>query len=123
MEFRNLFLVAKKRPGVTGPTIAAAGANGSEGVFLSSKSLMSFPVASGAVTIVWKLLQHFWKVGDVAVLYIALIVGAVVFLIVVSDQNARPSGIIKWIVSVLIAVLNSLLLAASALGLVKNVFG
>lgn len=121
--FRNLFLVPKKKVAEKGTPEAAAASDSSEGVFLSAKSLMSFPIASGAVTIIWKLLQHFWRVGDIAVLYISLLVGGVIFLIVVSDDSGRPHGYTNWIVSVLIAFLNSILLAASALGLVKNVIG
>jgi hypothetical protein len=123
MAFRDLFLVVKAEPVEKGAAVAAAAPGSSEGVFLSAKSLMSFPIASGAVSIVWKLLQHFWGVGDVVVLYISLIVGGVIFLIVISDDTGRPRRIADWIVSILIALLNSLLLAASALGLVKDVLG
>jgi hypothetical protein len=123
MGFRNLFLLDKRTPAERGAALAAAAPGSSEGAFLSAKSLMSFPIASGAVGILWKVMQRFWGVGDVAVLYISLAVGALIFLIVVSDENGRPHGIANWIVSIAIGLLNSVLLGASALGLAKDLLG
>ena len=125
MSFRDWFLVGTRRPAEKGEARAAAEVPGSsEGVFLSAKSLLSFPVASGIVSIVWKLWQHFTPlVHDIVVLWISLAVGAVIFLIVISDPAARPRTSVAWIVSFALAVLNSLFLAASALGLVNDVLG
>jgi|ERR1700677_1165135 hypothetical protein len=121
MGFRSLFLVDKRTSAEKGTAVSAAAPGASEGAFLSPKSLASFPIASGVVTMIWKLMQHFWNIGDVAVLYISLLVGGFIFLIVVSGDSGRPQRMIDWIVSIVIALLNSLLLAASALGLVKDV--
>jgi len=55
------------------------------------------------------------------VLYLSLVVGALIFLIVISEPTARPQNFIGWIVSIVIAALNSCFLAASALGLAKDI--
>jgi hypothetical protein len=123
MGFRSLFLIDKRTPAEKGAAVAAAAAGGSEGAFLSTKSIVSFPAASGAVTLIWKLLQRFCGVGDVAVLYVSLGVGALIFLIVISSPDGRPQRVVDWIISVGIALLNSLMLAASALGIDKAVLG
>jgi hypothetical protein len=46
------------------------------------------------------------------VLYISFAVGAVIFLIVISDDSLCPQGARAWIISVCLAILNSLFLAA-----------
>ena len=120
MSFSDLFIVGRRKKAEKGAAVAAAAEGSSEGVFLSAKSLLSFPVATATVTFIWKLCQHYWNVGDIWVLYISLAVGGLIFLIVISEKSARPTGI-GWIVSVVLAFVNSLFLAASALGLVKNI--
>ncbi len=122
MAFQDLFIVARRAPAEKGAAVAAAAAGSSEGVFLSAKSILSFPVASELVTILWKLWKHFDPgLGDVAVLYISLVIGALIFLIVISEPAARPQSFIGWVVSIVIAALNSCFLAASALGLAKEI--
>ena len=77
-------------------------------MFLSAKSLLSFPVATGLVTILWKLWLHYHPgASDLIVFYISLVVGALIFLIVISEPTARPQNLIGWIVSIIIAALNS----------------
>lgn len=114
MAFKDWFIVGRKPPKGT-PLAAAAGT--AEGVFLSAKSLLSFPIASAVVTTLWKLSSHYWKVGDIAVLIISLLVGALIFAISISDTSARPQGFLGWIIAIGIALINSLFLAASSLGL------
>jgi len=50
-------------------------------------------------------------------------VGVVIFLLGIFDDSACPQGARAWIISVCLAILNSLFLAASSLGLVEDVFG
>jgi hypothetical protein len=114
MAFKDWFIVGRKPP--KGTALAAA-AGSAEGVFLSAKSLLSFPIASGVVTMLWKLSSHYLKVGDIAVLIISLLVGALIFAISISDSSARPQGFLGWVIAIGIALINSLFLAASSLGL------
>ena len=63
MAFKDWFIVGRKAPKGT-PLAAAAGS--AEGVFLSAKSLLSFPIASAVVTMLWTLASHYLNVGDIA---------------------------------------------------------
>jgi hypothetical protein len=125
MDFRNAFIIRKQIAVAPekGQAVAAQAAPppSSQGVFLSAQSLVSFPVACAVVGLLWKLVQHYWPgTSDFVVLYISLVVGFVLFIITITDPSARPKGL-GWLAAILIAVLNSLVLAASALGLVKSV--
>jgi hypothetical protein len=127
MSFQDAFIIRKQVvvPQEKGAAVAAqaAPAPSSQGVFLSAQALVSFPVACAVVGLLWKLVQHYWPgTSDFVVLYISLVIGFVIFIITITDPSARPKGL-GWLGSILIAILNSLVLAASALGLVKNVLG
>lgn len=50
-------------------------------------------------------------------LYIALVIGLLIFLIIIHNKDARPTDPIGWIVAVLIGAVNSLLPAAASLGI------
>jgi|ERR1700730_2652231 len=117
MAFRDWFLIRTAPVRVKGEAIAAAEQGSVEGAFISPKSLASFPLAGGVVTILSKLLEHFFKVGDGAILYVALGVGLLIFLIGVQSADGRPKDPVGWVVAVLIGLVNSLLLAAAALGI------
>lgn len=122
MAVRDWFIIGPRLSAEKGAALAAGAGAGNEGVFFSAKSLASFPVASLAVAFLWKGYNHFWpSANDVVVLYIALAIGFLVFLISISEPDARPRGAIKWVIAVAIAILNSFFLAASALGLLTDI--
>jgi hypothetical protein len=88
------------------------------GVFITPQSFVTFPVASSAVTTTYKLIKHFFPAlsgNDIVVLLIALVIGAILYLYSI---NEGMKGREKWI-AFFVAIFNSFLLAASALGLDK----
>lgn len=86
--------------------------------FITPQSLVSFPVATGVVVIVWqlaKLLLPFGSSSWVPVIT-SLAIGVLIFGASVSDERAKISTR-DVVIGVPIAVLNSLMLAAAALGI------
>lgn len=90
------------------------------GVFLTPQSLVTFPVASSAVTIIWQVLGQMDQriAGNaVAALVISLVVGLFIFVISMTPQSSTQEKTVQFG----IAVLNSFVLAASALGISQAV--
>jgi hypothetical protein len=89
------------------------------GVFLTPQSLATFPAASSIVTTVWMLLKAVaqnapWATSGWTVVVIALFVGMLIYM-----MSYRPTTNLRdKVVVVGIAVLNSLMLAAAAFGIV-----
>jgi hypothetical protein len=85
-------------------------------VYLTPQSIVAFPVAASVVTVVWKVLAAVfpgWGSSRLTLLLIALLVGALLF--VISERKGHT--IRERLVAVAIAILNSFFLAASALGI------
>lgn len=86
------------------------------GVFTSPQAVVTFPAASGLITVVWKVLGQVnasWGANKLVPLVLALIVGMLIYL-----QSATPGGEKKAkIVGFAFALLNSVTLAATALGI------
>jgi hypothetical protein len=82
-------------------------------VFLTPQSIMSFPVASAAVLAVQRLAPG----AEWFKLVAALLVGAAVFMVSISDKRARPTDAIGWVSAILIGILNTAILGAAAAGL------
>src|SRR5262249_30486007 len=108
---------------VKGEALAAAEQNtGSVGVFLTPQSLTSFPIASFVVSMLWLLCQKLWPTwGQSAwvVIALAFMVGSVIFLYSVTDENSKPKDMRSWALVSIVAFINCLLLACSALGILK----
>ena len=88
----------------------------SVGVFVTPQSLMTFPVSSTMVTIVWKVLANVfpsWGGSKVVPLVAALAVGLLIYFLSEKPALTRKDQI----VGLGIAVLNSFTLAATALGI------
>jgi len=121
MDFRSLFVAKAQRQSPKDLIVAAAAdAVGSTGIFISPQSLAAFPGASLVVTVVWALVRKLAPVvgGSPWVPFtVSLVVGAVIFLLTISERAAAPKSTSQWIISVAVALFNSLYLAASALGL------
>jgi len=104
--------------------VAAAAAQGEPtAVFITPKSLVTFPVASSAVTVVWLLIQQLfgnWGKSPWVPVGVALVLGFVIFAASVSDANVRPKSGAAWFVSIFVGGLNSLYLAASAIGILRR---
>lgn len=91
-------------------------------VFVTSASLATFPVASGVIMVVWKLLQT--VVPDAPVLQSPLVPLILAFLIGVfllymdltDPERTQPLTSRDKVVKSVIALINSLFLAAAVLG-------
>jgi len=103
--------------------IGAAGAESGQpttGVFLTRQAVVSFPVATMVVKVLWELAKKlhiksantpwfgFWG---------GIIVGALVFLINLDATDPKPKGLKNWLILLGLAVLNSLFLSAAVLGI------
>lgn len=102
-------------PPPSGGTPAPTDIN-SVGVFTSSQAAVTFPAASGLITIVWKVLGQVntaWGTNKLVPLVLALIVGMLIYL-----QSTTPGREPKdKIIGFVFALLNSVTLAATALGI------
>jgi len=119
MAVRHLF-VARAQPAAAGVVRGlTAGDTGTDvPVFITPQSLASFPVASAVVTTLWALATKMfpWGASTTVLLVLSLVVGGIIFAISVSSPASQPKEVKGWLVAGAIAVINSLLLAAAALG-------
>jgi len=95
---------------------APAGATVSTGVFVTRESLMTFPVASGVVLVIWRVLGAVipsWAEAKPVALVVSFAVGFLVYLISVPENPTK-----RRLTEIrIIAVLNCFFLTATALGL------
>jgi len=125
MGIRALFVAKAKSAstGIKGDAIpSAAQSSGSVGVFITPQSIMSFPVASLAVTVTWAVRRKLlgaW--GDKPGIPVAasLVIGGLILLASSGDPATKPRSRREWIVAGGVAFFNSLYLAAVTLGLLK----
>lgn len=100
-----------------------------EGTFVSLRSLFSFPVASGVITMVWQLLkalvpefEPFKSVG--APLILALLIGFFLLYVDLADPARKtPLTNYRKNIKIVIAFINSLFLAAAVLGIDTTIGG
>lgn len=116
MDLRQLITVYERRPQVGGARAAGDAALQPTGVFVRPQSPVTFPVASAAVTIIWKVLgQINTGVGTsaLAALVISFVIGLFIYFAGLNQQATSQEKVVQFG----IAILNSFWLAASALGL------
>lgn len=90
------------------------------GVFVTPQSLVTFPVASSAVTIIWQVLGQMDRRiagSPIVALVISLVVGIFIYVITMTPQSTTQEKTAQFG----IAVVNSFVLAASALGISQAV--
>ncbi len=118
--FRDLFNVTTHQTVVQAtPGAAPPAQDQSQGVFLTPQSLATFPGATAAGLLIWRVvdvLHPAWASVIWVPFVIALILGAFIWWIGVSDPNADQSARYK-ITTAGIALLNTLQIFASLLGL------
>ena len=87
------------------------------GIFTTPQSLVTFPVATAAVTTIWKVLGAVyepWNSNNKLVpLFIALIIGLLIYLATVSQGASLKQKLIEAGV----AIINTFTIAAAALGI------
>lgn len=120
----KLFVVSTRRKAEKGEAFAAAAPEGeSVGVFITPKSLMTFPTASLAVSVLSLLAKTlFPDRGGSAWVTVAcsLFIGTIIFVATTSDPSVKPQTGRGWFLGTGVALINSLFLAASALGLLNQ---
>lgn len=85
------------------------------GVFVSVQSVVTFPVATAAVTTIWGVLgtvQPSWNNNRIVPLIIALVIGLLIYIATVS----HGTGIRQKILEAGVAIINTFTIAAAALG-------
>lgn len=85
-------------------------------VFVSRESVITFPVASLVVTMIWKVIKAafpFWGASTYTPLIIAFAVGLFIYYISIKDNMSKRNKRI----ALGIAIINSFFLAAGALGI------
>ena len=88
------------------------------GAFVDPISLASFPVAAAVVSTLTQIAVRAlgWTVNSVAFI-VALLIGALIFLITMTDPQARPKTWKEWLIAASIAFINSMLLYAATVGI------
>jgi hypothetical protein len=91
-------------------------ASGQVGIFTTPQSLVTFPVATAAVTTVWKVLVAVDIPGSKAKwvpLLIALVIGSLIYLATVS----RGASLKQKLIEAGVAIINIFTITAAALGI------
>jgi hypothetical protein len=99
----------------------AAGDTVAKGVFVTPQTITTFPVATFAVTIVWRVAAALFPSAKTSLwvpLATSLVVGSAIYLIAYTDPKAASTQRDK-LIGAFVCLLNSLYLFASATGLAK----
>jgi len=94
----------------------APGGNDSPGAFITPASIVTFPVASSVVVVTWnliKLASPAWGSSIWVPIVLSLVIGAFIYYISLTPKMSEKEKII----AAGIAFINSIFLAASALGI------
>jgi hypothetical protein len=119
MDFRDLFsqTITVDQPAEKGEPVAAGKKKAErEGVFVTDKSILTFPVMSGLITGGWAIIEkgfgweHSLRVG----LLLSLIAGAFLFFANETDPRRRRDS--RLFVRVAVAAANTLVLFGAASG-------
>jgi hypothetical protein len=112
---------ATTAPNHPGPPPAARVPAGA-GVFTAPQSLVAFPLAISIVATIARAGHTIGRTDFDSVgvpLAAAFAVGAGLAAVTVADPRARPRGTRAWVVAIVSAIVNSLVLFAAALGIEK----
>jgi hypothetical protein len=118
MPVKNPFVARPSGGQAASPGAVGVAEPPSVAVFVTPESLASFPVASLVVTGLWAFAKRMfsWGGSTTTVVVISLAVGLFIFMASIATPSMRPKTFPGWSVTVFIAFVNSLLLAAAALG-------
>lgn len=104
-------------PDTTSAVNVTPGDEGSVGVFTTAQSVVTFPVASSLVILIWKVLASVidkpWIKNEAIALALALIIGMLIYAMSIVKGESMRDKIIGFV----IAIFNSFTLAATALGI------
>ncbi len=111
------------KPPQKGSTKAASAPTASPvGPFVTTSSIITFPVASTVVSIIWglaKAVSPTYGASVVIPIIAAFLVGFFIYYIITSQPETKPKTNIEWNIARGIAIINSLYLAAAALGIAE----
>jgi hypothetical protein len=85
-------------------------------MFTTTESVLTFPVASGVVTIIWQVIGGVfpsWGKKPVVAFVIALLMGMLIWVASITKDQTKKDRLI----GAAIAIINSFSLAATALGI------
>jgi len=120
MRIFDLFNVKSELKSLSKSTLDQNGKNsGISGAFITPQALLSFPVASGLVAGLWELCKKLFPVFGNSIkllVIISLLIGFLIWYISTSDPESNLSKRDK-ILSIIIAIINSLCLAMTAMGI------
>jgi hypothetical protein len=103
------------------PTPTGAGPTGSQGVFITPQSIVTFPVASFVVGLIWKVIGFLYAPlagNNWLVLVISLLIAFLIWLIAISDPASTATARDKQI-GFVIAFINGVYLFGATVGITK----
>ena len=124
MKWHSLFnaVVAARVQRVKGePRLSSAEEGSAKGVFITPQSLVTFPIATTVISIIWKVLGTLFPSIDGSLWIPActsLMFGAFIFYVGISDPKAKTTRR-DVIIGAVVAVVNSFYLFASSVGIVS----
>lgn len=95
----------------------------SKGVFITGQSLMTFPVATTAILVVWKVIESLmpaWKGWLWIPAILALLLGAFFIFVSLSDPKAEKTSQ-ALVTAIVVGTINACYLFASATGILGSV--
>jgi len=113
MNITRLFIanLPKRAPAPPGaPRMAPPNAAAATPVFITPESLASFAGASAAVLALQWLFGPRYSIAALA------LVGIAMFLVNISEPATRPNTLVKWLIAVVVAIINTAVLGATAAG-------
>jgi len=123
MAWRKLFVYGRKP--ARGLAKAAPGAPPAGGAFITPHILTSYAGASVLIGIATKFFVAIVPSADgrIVASVAALLMGMILFVINVTDPQAKPSGRRAWFIASVVGAVNILYLVALALGFFELVAG
>jgi hypothetical protein len=126
MNWKQLFNIPYPAPRIRGEPVAiAASQDASKGVFITSQSLITFPVATLAVGLITRIvatLHPVWQKNLYVPLIVSVIIGLFIYYIGTSDPKAKLTTRDK-VVALFIALINTAYLFAAVTGIASDILG
>jgi hypothetical protein len=107
---------AQPADGAVAQQPGSAAAGNAIRLFTTTESGLTFPVASGLVTLIWQVIGGVfpsWGKKAVVALVIALLLGMLIWVVSINKDQSKKD----MFIGAAIAILNSFSLAATALGI------
>jgi hypothetical protein len=133
MNFRNLFVSRTPAPPrMTGLSLGPADQGAPPppppnegGAFITPQTLASFAGASTIIGVTTRVVTALLPNvdGQSVAAIAAVIMGVVIFLINVTDPDAKPSNMRGWFIAFIVGLVNTIYLVAIAIGVFEAIAG